>query len=139
MKENWQQAFDLVIKFEGDLSNDSADPGGLTRWGISQRAYPTLNIRTLTIAEAMGIYKKDYWDACGCDDIEYPLDIIIFDSAVNCGVGTAQKIQAKATSWQDYLFMRIKYYADIAGARANFQKFLRGWVNRTILLWEKFR
>lgn len=138
MKENFDKAFDMVIGFEGDLSNDSDDPGGLTRWGISQRSYPNLDIRALTLTEAMKIYKKDYWNACDCDELEYPWDIIVFDTAVNCGVERAIHIFHKVHIWQDYLLMRIDYYADLAGTK-NYAKYLRGWINRTILLWEKFR
>lgn len=38
------------------------DAGGLTRFGISSKAYPELNIEKLTLEAAQEIYKKDYWD-----------------------------------------------------------------------------
>ena len=36
------------------------DPGGLTKYGISRRAYPDLDIRNLTKADAVTIYLRDY-------------------------------------------------------------------------------
>ena len=37
-----------VLAAEGGLVNDPKDAGGVTKFGISQRAYPALNIRELT-------------------------------------------------------------------------------------------
>lgn len=37
-----------VLAAEGGLVNHPKDPGGVTKFGISQRAYPALNIRELT-------------------------------------------------------------------------------------------
>ncbi|MBK8639281.1 MAG: hypothetical protein IPN92_13770 [Chromatiaceae bacterium] len=41
-----------VLAAEGGLVNDPRDPGGVTKFGISQRAYPALNIRGLTPDDA---------------------------------------------------------------------------------------
>jgi lysozyme family protein len=43
---------------DGGLTKDS---GGLTKWGISQAAYPLLDIKSLTRDDAVVIYKRDYW------------------------------------------------------------------------------
>jgi lysozyme family protein len=37
------------------------DSGGLTKYGISQRAYPTEDIANLTLDRAKSIYFTDYW------------------------------------------------------------------------------
>jgi lysozyme family protein len=54
-------AVQYVLANEGGLVNDPADPGGLTNFGISQASYPHLDIRNLTIEEAIAIYLRDFW------------------------------------------------------------------------------
>ena len=92
--DNFKQAFELVLTFEGGdkITDDPADPGGLTKWGISQRAYPDLDIRNLSRDEAEAIYRRDYWQPLGCDDYEYSKALMLFDCAVNQGVPTAARI-----------------------------------------------
>lgn len=76
--------------------NDPDDPGGATRWGISQRAYPSLDIRNLTEAQAKQIYFVDYWKAAHCAEIPEPLAVAVFDAAVNQGVGAAVTLLQEA-------------------------------------------
>jgi lysozyme family protein len=40
MSDPFEKALDFVLTAEGDLVDDPPDPGGLTKFGISQRAYP---------------------------------------------------------------------------------------------------
>lgn len=54
-------AVERTLKFEGILSNDKYDAGGLTKFGISKRAYPKLDIVNLTVEDAKKIYERDYW------------------------------------------------------------------------------
>jgi lysozyme family protein len=62
-------AVNEVLRSEGGLVNDPADPGGLTNYGISQRAYPGVDIAKLTKEEAIAIYYRDYWLAAKCDKL----------------------------------------------------------------------
>lgn len=87
----WNTAFDLLMINEGGYVNDPRDSGGQTKYGISKKAYPDLDIPNLTIAQAMEIYRKDYWDRCKCDYIPDALSVAVFDFAVNSGVKTAVK------------------------------------------------
>jgi lysozyme family protein len=68
------------------------DPGGETNFGISKRSYPNLNIFTLTEAEAIAIYHRDYWDSINLSAIPQKVALLVLDSAVNQGVGTAARI-----------------------------------------------
>lgn len=86
---DFDRAFDKVIGHEGGYVNDPRDPGGETKYGISRRAYPNLDIRNLTLDQAKGIYKRDYWDRCLCDQLPGLLRFHIFDAAVNSGVKQA--------------------------------------------------
>lgn len=89
---NFETAVNLTLEKEGILSDHKDDAGGLTKYGISQAAYPGLDIAGLTKADAIAIYKRDYWDKAQCEEIPYPLDIMLFDTAVNHGVTAAVKI-----------------------------------------------
>ncbi len=99
--DSFARAFHVTIGEEGGFSADPADPGnwtggavgeGLcqgTKFGISARAYPTLDIAALTLAEAQAIYRRDYWAPVGGDAWPLALGILLFDAAVNAGVGAA--------------------------------------------------
>lgn len=130
MKESWDKAIDFVLSIEGGYVNDKADPGGETKYGISKQSYPNVDIANLTEAEAKEIYKKDYWDTCNCDHLSVGVDILVFDTAVNMGIGAAKSILQTSTTWQDYLLKRIDRYIEISRKNANLQKFFRGWVIR---------
>lgn len=57
---NINKAIEHVLKLEGGFVDDPDDPGGRTKFGISQRQYPALDIKSLTRAEAREIYREDY-------------------------------------------------------------------------------
>lgn len=86
---NFEQSFERLIGHEGGYSNNPADPGGETNFGISKRAYPMENIRGMTLARAKTIYLRDYWGPAGCDAVPDGLKFDLFDMAVNSGVTTA--------------------------------------------------
>ena len=46
--QNFPDCIAHVLVAEGGLVNDPQDPGGVTKFGISQRSYPALDIRELT-------------------------------------------------------------------------------------------
>lgn len=85
-------AVNLTLEKEGILSDHKDDAGRLTKYGISQAAYPGLDIANLSKDDAIKIYKRDYWDKAQCLELPYPLDVMVFDTAVNHGVTKAVKI-----------------------------------------------
>jgi len=99
--EAFEQAFAIVIGNEGGYTANAADPGNWTsrrcgvgecrgtNWGISAAAYPQLDVRALTVAQAQEIYRRDYWDRTGCSRLPPPLALLVFDAAVNNGVERA--------------------------------------------------
>jgi lysozyme family protein len=97
MKSNFKKALDIVLAFEGGHVDDSFDPGGETKYGISRRAYPDLDIAGLTKKKAGEIYRADYWDACQCDDLPRGVDLVVFDAAVNQGPGFARRTLQRAS------------------------------------------
>lgn len=47
---------------DGGLHDDPSDPGGVTKWGIAQRAYPLVDVARLSEQAAAEIVRRDYWD-----------------------------------------------------------------------------
>lgn len=99
---NWfDQCFDKLIGHEGGYVNDPRDPGGETNFGISKRAYPQVDIKNLTLDAAKAIYKRDYWDRAQCDKLPPQLAYLLFDAAVNSGIGQAIRFLQRAVNLAD--------------------------------------
>lgn len=96
MNYDFDNSFTTLIGEEGGYSNDPQDPGGETKYGISKRSYPNLDIANLSLDDAKAIYKRDYWDAAGCDVLCSPLNFEVFDMVVNSGLAAASKTLQKA-------------------------------------------
>jgi lysozyme family protein len=94
----FDEAFKIVIGEEGGYVNDPNDPGGETKYGISKAAYPSLNIKDLTLDTAKAIYQKDYWTKARCDELPGCVATMVFDSAVNNGVGRAIRLLQMAAN-----------------------------------------
>lgn len=94
---NFTDCIKHVIAAEGGLVNDPKDPGGLTQFGISQRTYPALNIRALTLDDARAIYQRDYWTPIHGDDLPRGLDLMLLDHAVNAGPARAVRLLQQLT------------------------------------------
>jgi lysozyme family protein len=86
---DFDASFDRLIGHEGGYVNDPQDPGGETRYGVSKRQYPSEDIKSLTLARAKEIYRRDYWGPAGCDAVPEALKFDLFDTAVNAGVEQA--------------------------------------------------
>jgi len=96
MKENFSKALSFILQSEGGYSNHLADKGGETNMGIAKKFYPNEDIKNLTIERAGEIYKSDYWDKVKGDWLPSGIDYVVFDSAVNHGIGNAGKFLQKA-------------------------------------------
>ena len=96
-EERFRRAVEFVLKHEGGYVNDPQDPGGETKYGISKRSYPHLDIRALTEDQAVAIYRKDWWERYGYDRIE-SVDVAakVFDLAVNMGATAAHRCLQRA-------------------------------------------
>jgi len=92
---NFEKAVAASLKFEGGYSNHPHDSGGETKYGISSKAYPDIDIPNLTVEEAKAIYKRDYWYPSGADKLSEKLAIVHFDAAINHGVTMAIRILQK--------------------------------------------
>jgi lysozyme family protein len=94
MVDPFTAAVQFVLADEGALTDDPHnDPdGGLTNFGISQKQNPDVDVATLTRDQAVAVYQRRYWAPAGCDRLPWPLSFLMFDCAVNQGVGTAARL-----------------------------------------------
>lgn len=97
----FDQVFDKLISHEGGYVFNPHDPGGETKFGISKRSYPHLDIHSLTLADAKTIYKRDFWDRAQCDKLHPDLAFDLFDGAVNSGIGQAIRWLQRAVGVAD--------------------------------------
>lgn len=143
MNESFDQAFAFLMEFEGYKSDDPADAGGRTIFGISARAHPEVVARLWdlpkdeALVQAEAFYKVKYWLPLCCDSMEFPDDVYLFDAGVNMGIGRATELFNASESAFDFLMLRIDFYVSISkGANA---KFLRGWLRRVVALYRRFQ
>lgn len=150
---NFDQAFDILLKHEGGFSDHAADPGGKTRYGITEAVAREVGyrggMRELPLDLAKRIYKERYWDAVSADLLPETLRYAIFDSAVNSGPAQAarwlqrtvkvrddgkigpQTLLAVRMHNPDVLLRRLtaQRLAFMAGL-SNWPAFGRGWARR---------
>jgi len=104
----------------------------------------------MTKTEAVEIYRANYWIPARCGDLPGGIDLMVFDFGVNAGPRTAIKCLQKAVgvtedgsigprtltavhtaNARDLIGtlsqLRLSYYRGLA----NFERFGRGWTNRT--------
>ena len=102
----FEKAVFFTIEREGGYVNDPHDPGGETKYGISKRSYPDLDIPNLKREDAEAIYRKEYWDKCKCSDLPHGIDLLTFDAAVNQGPEAAIKMLQRALKVKDVLTLK---------------------------------
>ncbi len=157
---DFNKAFAFVMKNEGGYSNDASDAGGETKFGISKRSYPDIDIAHLTEEQATEIYERDFWAPYA----SFPDRIAtkVFDLAVNMGHRQAVLIlqrvlrccgalnvkddgilgpvtrSAVQVAHQDLLMVALRseaagVYRLLAAKNPSQQKFLNGWLKRSYL------
>lgn len=158
---DFERAFGIIVDVEKGLSLDPADPGNWTggkrgigelkgtKYGISAATYPHVDIRNLTLDQAKGLYLNDFWEAAECDEVEWPLNLILFDGAVQHDPVDARELLQKAVGvkadgnigpqtlaavrrlgWREaavaMLNIRVDYYQSLGG----WKRYGDGWINR---------
>ena len=131
---------DFVLGVEGGYNPD--DLGQAVNFGVQQTTYnrylkdkglPLKNVKDITRAEAEELYYNYYYKASGADKVDDPkLSLLMFDTAVNCGVGNAKKMSSKSNGdIQEFIKLRRAHYAKlIARNPAKYQKYEAGWEAR---------
>lgn len=124
LPNTFYSAVSFTLKWEGGYSNNPADPGGETNFGISKRSYPMLDIKNLTIEQAKAIYYLDYWLPVEAANYPYPKDQILFDIGVLTGVSRARSYQSYSAL--QILVSQYRYFVGLT----SFPTFGAGWIRR---------
>ena len=149
----------VLIHEGGDkVTKDKDDPGGTTKYGISKKAYPNVDIEGLNEQDAIQIYMEDYWAPSRADQLPDDLKHIYFDMCVNMGKKRAVRILQKALNNKGAKLVvdggigkmtlgaahsinlepdrlrayRIKYYAELSKRKPSLEKYYYGWFRRSL-------
>lgn len=152
---SFDEAIGFVLENEGGYADNPDDPGGETRYGISKRAYPDIDIKNLTVAQAEQIYERDYWNPLWASIDTQDIATKLLDLVVNLGEAPGVKIvQRSAGTVPDGIFgqhtleainstnpgkllreiraRQAVYYAETVIARPASASFLLGWMRRAV-------
>lgn len=139
----FQKAISFVLeqecrrKKDGTLDdgyiNDKFDPGGETKYGISHRAYPKLDIKQLTLATALGLYYTDYWYVASGE--AFPLNVCVLDCAVNQGTKLAKQLLFNCDkNWEKFNENRMQHYLALLHGKfkdnPNRMQYQKAWMSR---------
>ena len=156
MKTTFNEIIEKVLEHEGGYVNDPKDMGGETKYGITKRFYPDVDIKNLTKQQAKEIYLKDYWRPSKCDDVPPHLRHIYFDMCVNFGRGGAVRVLQQAAVSKGHKIQvdggigpntlkaiknlsldrvrayRVLRFANLVIKKPDQEKFWLGWFRRAI-------
>ncbi len=115
----------------GGYTNDPVDTGGETKYGISKRAHPDVDIANLTLEDALAIYRRDYWDFYRLDSFPSPLCIAMFDAYVQHNPKRVKEwIPEDSTDWKTFNASRRLFYLRLIEKNPSQIRFKRGWLAR---------
>jgi lysozyme family protein len=156
---NFDKAFQTLLDHEGGFSDNAADPGGKTRYGITEAVARESgyqgDMRELPLDVAQAIYRNQYWDAVRADELPKAIRYAVFDAAVNSGPGQSVRWLQRALGVADdgrigavtlnaakeanpealrlaILAQRLRFMTGLS----NWPTFSRGWARRVADLME---
>lgn len=114
-RDNFSRAHAFTARWEGGLSDHPADTGGLTAYGASLKfvegiaatregreflrgigVHPPVTRETMreevTPERARAMFRREFWDSLRLDDFAFPVALILYDAAVNCGCVQSVKL-----------------------------------------------
>ena len=170
MTTRFDTCLQFVLAREGGFVDDPADRGGRTNKGITQTVFdewcdlvkrPRSDVADIRDEQVAAIYHRRYWLLAKCDELPPPIDLVVFDAAVNHGPGRSIKflqdslgvkvdgaigektllaasdcaLSGKAADLIDRcLSKRVEFYQGIIKRDPTQKKFLNGWLNRVSAL-----
>lgn len=153
---NFEKAIEKTLEQEGCVSDNVSDAGGLTKYGISSTAFPSEDIRNMTVDRAKQIYRESYWNPISGDQlISQEIAESIFDFGVNAGVKTSIKLAQEVLGIvsdgivgvktiyalntaslklfiAEFKLAKIQRYVDICDKNNSQKVFFFGWVKRAL-------
>ena len=150
----FQQVIGVILANEGGYVNHPDDPGGETKYGITKRQFPNIDIKNLTEEKAKEIYYSHYWLPLkkSLDQLKDPeLVLHVFDMGINAGPTTAMlllqaafdvemdgqvgpqtvtAIRSFPNPVETYKTARDLYYKILVIRDRKNKVFLKGWTNR---------
>ena len=140
----------IVDHWEGTkYENHPNDKGGPTKFGITSKDYPNLDIRNLTRSQAIDIYWENYWKRGKIGLLPSRIQFMQFGGTINFGVtGQIKVLQeaagvtkdgslgpvtleaAKNVSPQKLYNAQVARYDRIVANDASQKVFYAGWINR---------
>ena len=155
-------ALKFTLLWEGGFVNNPLDPGGATNRGITQFTYdvyrinqhlPIRSVVNIAEEEVQDIYYSMYWKPSQAELAVEPLAVVLFDTAVNFGVGGAIEFLQEAlgigadgifgpvtreaflennnkTTAEKMVAGRIVYRHQRVSSNSSQDIFLQGWLNR---------
>jgi hypothetical protein len=106
----------VMNRFEGSQLVENDNGHGPSRYGIvaSANGLSPQQVANLSPQAAMQIYKTNYWDKIGADNLPANMRLAAFDTAVQFGPDTAQKmITAADGDPQKLLDLRAQTYQNL--------------------------
>lgn len=161
----FDECYKIVRELEGGYADEKHDKGGPTNYGVTQETYndwleaggeSVRSVKEITECEVKDIY-MEYWRDAKCSYIPNPVDLLVFDCAINSGAKRAIKLlqnclgvdsdglfgkQTNSALIEEvncigaenladiYLKEREWWYLDIVRRDPKQRKFLNGWLNR---------
>jgi lysozyme family protein len=166
MMSRFDECLSFVLAKEGGYSNHPQDRGGATNRGLTQQTYDAWRINKglsrspvsgISMQEVRAIYEQRYWLPVASDKLPAPLDLVVFDAAVQHGTSKAAKwlqrvVEANQDGFigrvtvakvaqeidlrgvkalvYDFMAMREEFYDAIIERDPSQQVFAKGWDNR---------
>lgn len=116
----------FIVSVEGGYVNHPDDPGGETKYGISKRAFPEVDIPNLTQGQAALLYVKHYVEPVMQTVSDPRMQALVSDAAVNHGLQRALDWAYGQPTVELYVARRIRFYTGLG----TFSTFGKGWMNR---------
>ncbi len=166
MTDSFGDCLDYILLAEGGYSNRKADRGGPTNYGVTQHNYdawllkhrhPVRHVKYIEMWEVRSIYDEGYWEPVKCRLLGSPMDLVMFDSAIQHGPGraammlqeavgttqdgkigpktltaltTSEKRIGRRETIQAFMKIREAFYAQIIANDPTQEENKRGWANR---------
>ncbi len=150
----------IIAREGGDrITKDPDDPGGTTKFGISQRAHRDVDIENLEYKQAVEIYHDHYYKPSKANKLPLDIQEQYLDMVVNIGYARAAKVLQRATNAKSKADLavdgkigpktiaavkssklepgrlaayRVLYYAKLCQRKPVMYKYYYGWYRRTI-------